>query len=88
MRILVTRNFDKLDPIGYLTLRDDVEIPPHSVFALGYLMQGEDKAVKVQEVSLVPVPYTKREANDNSSLCPDPSEFKRRYCPDSTFLDE
>ena len=58
MRIPVTRNFDNRDPIGYLTLHDDVEIPPNSVFSLAYTVQEwtnrKPTKIQVQSVSLIP----------------------------------
>lgn len=64
MKIPVTREFNKLDPIGFLTLRDDIEIPPDAEFALGYVIlerasDGTPTKIQVQEVSLI-VPPIKR----------------------------
>lgn len=61
MKILVTRNFDKTDPIGYLTLQEGIDIPPDSEFALGYRIlerasNGTVTKIQVQEVSLVSKP--------------------------------
>ena len=58
MKIPVTRGFDKLDVIGFLTLRDDVDIPLDSVFALGYSTielssDGKPTKIQVQEVGLI-----------------------------------
>lgn len=69
MKIPVTRGFDKTDVIGFLTLRDDVDIPLDSVFALAYTKQP-DGTSKVQEVSLIPdsnyLQYLKDEKNQPS----------------------
>jgi hypothetical protein len=59
MKIPVTRNFDNSDLIGMLTLRDDVDIPPNSVFSLGYVIEdraSDDTPTKIQVrgVSLIP----------------------------------
>jgi hypothetical protein len=58
MRIPVTRNFDTTDLIGMLTLRDDVEIPPESVFSLSFVvLEWKDRRpVKIQlrSISLIP----------------------------------
>ncbi len=59
MKIPVTRGFDKLNVIGFLTVRDDVDIPIDSVFALGYTSialssDGKPTKIQVQEVSLIP----------------------------------
>lgn len=58
MRIPVTRNFDVLDIIGSLTLRDGVEIPPDSVFSLAYtILEGprsKPTKIHVESVSLIP----------------------------------
>lgn len=58
MRLLVTREFDSADVIGYLQLRDGVEIPLHSVFSLAYLVEERDSIGKptkgrVQSISLI-----------------------------------
>jgi hypothetical protein len=58
-KIPVTRGFNKFDVIGFLTLLDDVDIPPDTVFAIGYIVdeRAEDGTVtkiKVIEVSLIP----------------------------------
>ncbi len=57
-KIPVTKGFDKVHPIGFLTLHDDVDIPPDSVFALGYVVEeraddGTPTKIQVWEVSLV-----------------------------------
>jgi len=58
MKIQVTREFDKTDIIGVLTLADGVEIPPDAVFALAYTVQerdsdGKPTKIAVQEVSMI-----------------------------------
>lgn len=67
MRILVTREFNDLDPIGYLTLRDDVEILSDSEFALAYRVvekanDGTPTKIQVQSLSLISRPAQKEEA--------------------------
>jgi hypothetical protein len=55
-RILVTRNFDKTDVIGFIQLRPGVEILPDTHFALGYTVVEKSgntpTKIHVHEVSL------------------------------------
>ena len=58
MRIPVTRNFDTTDPIGYLTLHEDIEIAPDMLFALRYdiieqASDGRPVKIRVLSVSLI-----------------------------------
>lgn len=69
MKIPVTREFNKLDPIGFLTLRDDIEILPGAEFALGYIIlarasDGTPTKIQVQEVSLIIPPVKRGETNE------------------------
>lgn len=64
MRIPVTRNFDKQDPIGYLILLDDVEFLQGAMLALGYTIENNSTdiapaRIQVHEVSLVYEPVKK-----------------------------
>ncbi len=59
-RILVTRQFDQRDVIGYLQLRPDIELLPDDYFALAYTVleerDGKATKIRVHEVSLVATP--------------------------------
>ena len=58
--IIVTRGFNQAEPpIGKLLLRDDVEIPYNSVFAIGGRLLEQDEngnitKFELLEVSLIP----------------------------------
>lgn len=49
----VTRNYDHDDTIGTLTLREDVDVPFESVFAIGGHMISHNHFV-LREISLIP----------------------------------
>lgn len=54
-KILVTNNFDLMQPIGYLMLDDEVDVPIDSVFALQYLIQRrkeDDTPSKIEVTSV------------------------------------
>jgi len=78
MRIPVTRNFDNLDPIGYLTLQDGVEIPPNSVFSLAYtVLKGTARnptKIQVQSVSLIAESAQKEDPTGEKSMRRDTRE--------------
>lgn len=57
-RIPVTRGFDGRDPIGYLVLREDVEIMPTEELTWSYFVLAGTRAnptkIQVQELHLIP----------------------------------
>lgn len=62
-RIPVTRNFDPTQPIGYLTLRDDVEIPVSGELCFAYRIteqheDGTPASIVVESASILPEEYT------------------------------
>ncbi len=70
-RIIVTRNFDQTDKIGYLQLRPGIEIPPDTHLALGYTVADTEthvliKKIDVHEVSLVSNGHKKRDQKETT----------------------
>lgn len=67
-RIPVTRDFDPTQPIGYLELRDDVDIPVSGTFSFACRIQeqhedGTSASIVVETASILPEQYAPSHKN-------------------------